>query len=316
MLNEWCLIESDPAVFTELIERIGVQNIIVEELITTDESELMKFDNVYGLILLFKWHSSREVSTHGTLVKDAPVYFAKQVISNACASMALLNILCNHQEDIQLGEELRHFLVFTQDLDPTLRGTQIGSWERLREAHNSFAQPMLLEKEGASSSRDGEESYHFESFIYRNGGIWELDGMQDGPVLCEEANEANYKATLMEVVRRVMADISAKDTASTGRGISFVLMAVVDDPIPSLESAIENALKEGKETAGLQMELDQRKAEREQNRKENRRRRFNYVPMIVELLMTLAEKGKLEPAINNQKTEKVNRAPKNAKIEK
>ena len=61
-----------------------------------------------------------------------------QTVSNACASVALLNIV-NNIPEIDLGEPLRHFRHFTDSFTPALRGDAIGNFQFVKQVHNSFA---------------------------------------------------------------------------------------------------------------------------------------------------------------------------------
>jgi len=61
-----------------------------------------------------------------------------QTVSNACASVALLNIV-NNTPDVNLGEHLQSFKLFTADMPPASRGYAIGNFEYIRQIHNSFA---------------------------------------------------------------------------------------------------------------------------------------------------------------------------------
>ncbi|KAG5477697.1 hypothetical protein LSCM1_04991 [Leishmania martiniquensis] len=293
--SRWCLIESDPAVFREIIQTVGVKGVSVEDLIMLDSSMLEQYEHVYSLVLLFKWQSSEQASPLGTVVKDAPVFFAKQVIHNACATLAIMNTLCNYPEQVELGAQVQNYLNFCQDLDSEMRGSLLDSFDELREAHNSFAPRTAFENDGPAQK--DADTYHFVSFVYLHGHIWELDGLQDGPLQCREATDANYREALVEVVQRRIDDIAAKDTAGAAQGISFSLMAIVDDPIAVLEKKIAVLRAEEKSAAALEEELAELRSLRKKDMEANVRRRHDYNAMIVTLLKSLAERGKLEKIV-------------------
>ena len=68
----------------------------MEELYSLDESCLNPLDEApYGLVFLFKWDP--QVARPSTSIPNVTIpedlFFAKQVINNACATQALLSIL-------------------------------------------------------------------------------------------------------------------------------------------------------------------------------------------------------------------------------
>lgn len=83
--GNWCLIDSDPRVFTELIKGFGVSGVQVEELWSLEKAEFQKLNPIHGLVFLFKWRPGEE--TVGSLVQDSRrIYFAKQVQQNKSTS--------------------------------------------------------------------------------------------------------------------------------------------------------------------------------------------------------------------------------------
>merc|ERR1719160_2176555 len=68
-------------------------------------------------------------------------WFANQTIHNACATVALLNIVMN-APDVDLGPQLESFRESTRDLSTALRGHRLSSNEFIRSTHNSFSRRM------------------------------------------------------------------------------------------------------------------------------------------------------------------------------
>jgi ubiquitin carboxyl-terminal hydrolase L5 len=299
MSDGWCTIESDPAVFTEILENLGVQGLEVAELVALDQSFLDELGQLHGLILLFKWAPVRDPRP----VSDDPsIYFAKQVVQNACATQAILNILLNRADTVTLGPTIGGFLEFTQALDPHTRGEMVGQSEDIRKVHNAFARPAAFSFEDRHA-KGKEDVYHFVAFTHKNGAIWELDGLKDGPIKAADAagGSGEVQQKMIEVVQARIQELVVADTSGAGQGISFTLLAVIDDRVAALETQMAILQSADQPAEHLLAALEQRQMTRAKGKLENVRRRHNYIPMIVALLTALQEKQQLDGAVEKAK---------------
>eukprot|EP00672_Neobodo_designis_P010177 CAMPEP_0174855742 /NCGR_PEP_ID=MMETSP1114-20130205/34085_1 /TAXON_ID=312471 /ORGANISM="Neobodo designis, Strain CCAP 1951/1" /LENGTH=316 /DNA_ID=CAMNT_0016090503 /DNA_START=39 /DNA_END=989 /DNA_ORIENTATION=+ len=300
MSSGWCTIESDPAVFTELLERFGVKGAAVEEVLSIDPETMAHLPQpVYGLVLLFKY---KPTNVERNVIPDAEVYFAKQTVNDACATQAIVNILlnCMDKPGVDVGPELRNFHDFTGALDPRMRGDMIGQSDVLRAAHNSFARPSVFSFEERHADKD-DDVYHFIGYTVRDGVVWELDGLQEGPIFIEPAEDSEWLKTAADAVRSRIEEVSKADTTGAGQGISFSLLAITADKVATLERQVEQAKAAGTPSGELEADLAAAKEQRAAGKEENARRRHNYIPAIVALLRALKDKGELNAAIEANK---------------
>lgn len=292
--NGWCTIESDPAVFTEMIAKVGVKDVVVEELVMNDPAMVRELgETQYGLVLLFKY-TPQVGRLPRNVMPDAPgVYFAKQVVGNACATQAIVNTILNHSDTIELGTELSNFYEFTQHLPPVMRGEMIGEQDRLREVHNSFSRTSMFSFEDDRKRKDDkdEDAYHFVTFTFKNDAVWELDGLREGPVFIDAATRDTWIEVASAAIQARIEELSALDTSGAGQGISFALLAIVKDKLPSLKKRQQEAKDSGDEGAAgaLQVEIADIEEGRERGRLENIRRRHNYFPAIIAYLRALRD---------------------------
>ncbi|KDD74588.1 ubiquitin carboxyl-terminal hydrolase [Helicosporidium sp. ATCC 50920] len=299
----WATIESDPGVFTELLARLGVKNVQVEELYSLDESTLDSLKPIYGLIFLYKWESqSAQSAPVDRDYEHKGLFFAKQEVADACATQALLSILLNSAE-VDVGAELQQFREFTMGFGPDMTGLAIGNSDLLRTAHNSFsvAHPVVLEPPADDES---SEAFHFIAYVPVQGRLYEMDGTKEGPIdhgPCDQ--ETWLSAATKEIGRRIEEHPS--------QGIKFNLMAMIQDRVTVLEQEARDleALceelrgKEGDEVEQLehtnsllataQAKLHAEMERRQLWKEENERRRTDYFPAICSLLRALASEHKL-----------------------
>ncbi|KAG9483413.1 hypothetical protein GDO78_009368 [Eleutherodactylus coqui] len=297
--GEWCLMESDPGVFTELIKGFGAP--------------------VQGLIFLFKWQPGEEPS--GSVVQDSrldTIFFAKQVINNACATQAIISILLNTtHSDVHLGETLSEFKEFTQSFDAAIKGLALSNSEVIRQVHNSFARQQMFEFDAKSSTKD-DDAFHFVSYVPVNGRLYELDGLRDGPIDLGPCNLDDWISVVRPVIEKRMQKYCEGE-------IRFNLMAIVSDrkkiygkkiselqkqlsevePMETDHNSLVNSIQS--EIAKYQLLLEEEQQKTKRYKIENIRRKHNYLPFIMELLKTLAEHQQLIPLVEKAKEKQTRR---------
>lgn len=348
MSDEWCTIESDPGVFTALCDEVGVKGIQFEEIFTLGPEAFMDLGTCHGLIFLFKWRQdNRGGESLGQSNDD--IFFAQQVIPNACATQAILSVLMN--SEVEIGPHLKDFKEFTAGLDSQMRGLAISNSDVIRKAHNSFHRQSSFEIIQDKDAK-GDDAFHFVGYIASKGKLYELDGLKPGPICLGDAGEG---AAWLEVARNeIQKRINSYASSGEGAGeekaeLRFNLMAIVtdrlttasteieknrflrqraninlisrgddveladevddDDAPPGVPSFEELSEKEPEELRNIvktcNSEIDRLKAtvdsenqRRNQWKRENARRRHDFVPLALCALKHLAKKQKLVAAFN------------------
>lgn len=319
--GNWCLIESDPGVFTELIREFGCEGVQVEELWSLDNDSFKNLEPIHGLIFLFKW--VQDDAPAGSIVQDSRldnIFFAKQVINNACATQAILSILlnCSHS-DLKLGQTLTDFKEFCQTFDAYNKGLTLSNASQIRTVHNSFARQTLFELDSKNQNKD-DDVFHFIGYIPIDGRLYELDGLKEGPV---DLGPVTSSQNWVDVVRPVIETRMQKYTEGE---IHFNLMAIVSDrqmiyqrQIEKLSTVGENDMETDddkhrqSEIARLKALIEDEVAKKKRYKIENIRRKHNYLPFIVELLKMLGEQGQLTPIYEKAKQRALEREASSAK---
>jgi len=194
----WLELESDPGLFSLLLEDMGVKGVQVEEIYDLASERLVdpvelspskhhdngqqqpqqqhSKSNVLGFIFLFKWIEERrarrkfvengEEAGKGGFVTDPQgvndIFFAHQIVPNSCATHALVSILLNCAElasaGVDLGPSLISLREHVKGMDPENKGLAIGNCPELARAHNAHAAPAARRARARAAADRGSSS--------------------------------------------------------------------------------------------------------------------------------------------------------------
>ena len=244
LADGWLELESDPGLFTLLLEDMGVPDVQVEEIYDLQAEKLAggadsKGHDVLGFIFLFKWIEERRsrrknIDEEHLYVKDPEIvndiFFAQQMVPNSCATHALVSILLNCPSQ-DLGQALSSLKSHVEGTDSETKGLAIGNCPALAAAHNAHAVPRArrrLEKQNNSlpvsvGSRYTGEAFHFVSYVPINGRLYELDGLKPYPI-----DHGPVSEDWTEKFRQVIIErLGIATGGEPYHDIRFALMAVI-----------------------------------------------------------------------------------------
>ena len=324
-MKEWNNIEYTPEVFTELIKNIGVKGVQIEEILSYDSLENPNIP-IYGLIFIGRYFKNICYTPNVLQYYDKDLIFSKQIIKNVSSTQCLIELILNNEDKIDMGPFLKELKSSMREMDPLTRSISFKNNEKIRNEHNKFKVDLSNGLNINDNINDNDDIYNCVSFFHFKNAIYEMDGMQEGPILIEKNVEFN------EWTKKVKETLIQRISIYSNNEIQFKLMALIPDKLDQLKNQkdlltskknyiekkieanndikIENELISFDELNGMnkdQLEEKLKSIELEINecnnginiekmkmnkyKEENEKRQHNYVPLIFELLKHMSEKG-------------------------
>ena len=169
-----------------------------------------------------------------------------------------------------------------------MKGLALSNSEEIRSVHNSFARQSIFEFDSKMQNKEEDDIFHFVAYVPINGRIYELDGLQEGPLDHGKIPDGHdWLDAVRPVIEQRMANYQAGE-------IHFNLMAVIQDKLVGYKKQIEAHEADDAAVAELRLKMADEEAIRKRWSKENVRRRHNYLPFIIELLKYLAAEDALQ----------------------
>ncbi|XP_066236009.1 ubiquitin carboxyl-terminal hydrolase isozyme L5 isoform X3 [Saccopteryx leptura] len=269
--GEWCLMESDPGVFTELIKGFGCRGAQVEEIWSLEPENFEKLKPVHGLIFLFKWQPGEEPA--GSVVQDSrldTIFFAKQ-----------------------------------------MKGLALSNSDVIRQVHNSFARQQMFEFDAKTSAKEEDAFHFVSYVpvngrLYELDGLRE--GPIDLGVCSQDdwisavrpvIEKRIQKYSEGEIRFNLMAIVSDRKMIYEQKIAELQRQLAEEEPMDTDQGNMLSAIQS--EVAKNQMLIEEEVQKLKRYKIENIRRKHNYLPFIMELLKTLAEHQQLIPLVEKAK---------------
>ncbi|KAJ2961039.1 hypothetical protein NQZ79_g3677 [Umbelopsis isabellina] len=179
--SEWLETDISPGSLTELCKILGTKGVQVEELMSADMETLDFMSPVFGFTFLVHY-TPNKYHKDDMVVVGGDIYFANQLVNNACSTQAILSILLNCEDVLDIGDDLHAFRESTKDYSPLMKGAAIRDDNKIRSAHNSLSRHELIPEDSSKTSEiEDDAMFHYVSYVPVSGYIWELDGLKRGP---------------------------------------------------------------------------------------------------------------------------------------
>ncbi|KAI8627587.1 cysteine proteinase [Xylariaceae sp. FL1651] len=267
----WVELESEPAFFNAMLQDFGAKDFKVQEVFGLDEMILADLPKpVYGLIFLYQWTNEDESNEARQACPDN-LWFGNQTTANACATVALMNIIMNAQA-VKLGPELEEFRNSTKALPPPHRGHALDTNNFIRAIHNSVArrndlvsEDLLLDNkfEAAAKRRKAftkkkkslkprrrvyeEGTYHYIAFVPVDGQVWELDGLETKPLCLGTYGIDSTDAWLKVASEAIQMRMMRRDDEF----LSFNLLAICQSPLLTISQKLAASLATTDAVSGM-----------------------------------------------------------------
>ncbi|KAI0836162.1 cysteine proteinase [Hypoxylon sp. FL0890] len=252
----WVELESEPGFFNAMLQELGAKDFKVQEVYSLDP-EILAFlpKPVHGLVFLFEYEGDNEPSHENRQRCPDHLWFANQTTANACATVALMNIIMNAQ-GASLGSQLQEFKDSTMELPPPHRGYFLDKNDFIRSVHNSVARRIDLiaedlaldnkyeesmkkrrtQKKSSRSTRkkaSPETNYHYIAYVPVNGQVWELDGFQLKPLNLGPIADSWLDTASTAIQERMMRNSEFS---------SYSLLAICQSPLDTLAGDLATSL--------------------------------------------------------------------------
>jgi len=228
MSIKWVPLESNPEVMTQFMHNLGVPKKWQLVDVYGFDPELLAAtpQPVLAMILLYPYSQQAEVdhkkAEEERIKKDGQVvakgiYHMKQLVSNACGTVAIIHCIANNLDKIKLEDgPFKDFLNKTKDLSFEERGEELMKCETISENHHESAQEGQTE----APSLDEKVEHHFIAFVHVDGHLYELDGNKPFPI--------NHGPTTADSVLESGAAVCLQYMKRNPDDVHFSTFALVD----------------------------------------------------------------------------------------
>lgn len=204
---KWPPLESDPEIFTQYFQKLGLpDDISFNEIYSMDKEMLDMIESpVYAVILCCSTKDCPEITRDSNNYKEdnAVPYYMKQTeaLDMACGVIASVHGVGNNLDSISLSFDSGLGKYFNE----AIKMNSLDKAKFLENDNDFKVAHQIFANQGQSNlcNNADEVNNHYICFIYHDGKLYELDGLKKGPYLAKDGIKQNeLLAESIEVIKK------------------------------------------------------------------------------------------------------------------